>query len=178
MKLPEYAALHGLGFKREIERNGSQFLLKEVLGKHVEPVYTDQGKPFLEGENCHISISHSHDMLAVCVNNAEATGIDIELIRDKVIKIRHKFLNKAETNAAGNNIEKLIVYWACKESLYKIYGLKEVDFIQHLFVNDFELSNEGDITGEIKMTGFNKKYKMHYQKLQDYMLVYILNEIK
>jgi 4'-phosphopantetheinyl transferase len=42
----------------------------------------------------HISISHSHDKLAIIVNEKEATGIDIELIRDKVLKIKHKFLSQ------------------------------------------------------------------------------------
>lgn len=117
-------------------------------------------------------------MLAVSVNKQEETGIDIELIRDKVLKIRHKFLNKAEMAATGNNVEKLIAYWACKEAMYKIYGLKEVDFIQHLFVDDFEMKKEGDIVGEIRMPAFKKRYRMHYQKLEDYILVYIVNEIK
>jgi len=178
LKLPEYAAVKGLGTKRDVEKSGTRYLLSQLLGKEVEPDYTPEGKPFLNSEKCHISISHSHDRLAILVNTREHTGVDIELIREKVLKVKHKFLNKSEIKAVGDNIEKLIVYWGAKESLYKVYGLKEVDFARHLAVEDFDLDVEGELQGEIRLENLHKKYRLRYEKLEDYMLVYVLNELK
>ncbi len=178
LDLHAFSLSKGLITRRELERGGFRHLLKELFGREIEPQYTPEGKPFLNSENCHISLSHSHDMLAVIVNSEEATGVDIELIRDKVLKIKHKFLSEKELKFAGENVEKLIVYWACKEALYKLYGMKEVDFIENLHVEDLVLKEKGEISAEIGLQHFHKKYRLHYEKLKDYMLVYVLNEVK
>jgi len=121
--------------KRDLEKTGSLFLLGELLKTNeFELEYTSANKPFLKGRTEHISISHSHDKLAIIIDQNQNTGIDIELIRDKVLKIQHKFLNPAELTFARDHIERLITIWGAKEALYKVYGLKEVDFIKNLFI--------------------------------------------
>jgi 4'-phosphopantetheinyl transferase len=178
LDLSAFAAKEGLEAKREIERGGTKFLLNALFNCPVELDYTSLGKPFIVGRKAHISISHSHDRLAIIVNSLAETGVDIELIRDKVLKIKNKFLSEKELTDVNDNVEKMIIYWACKEALYKIYGLKEVEFIANLLIQDFKLEPSGEIIGEIKMGNFNKKYLLHYEKLDDYMLVYVLNEIE
>ena len=177
LDLPDFAAKNGLLAKRDIEKNGTQFLLNMLFNEVVELEYNSLGKPLIKGKSEHISISHSHDKLAIIVNAVTETGVDIEQIRDKVLKIKNKFLSADELKAANDSVEKLIIYWACKEALYKIYGLKEVEFIAHLHIENFDLKESGTIKGRIKMENFDKKYLLHYEKVEDYMLVYILNEI-
>lgn len=161
--------------KREQEKAGSLFLLKELLKTNkIELGYTPANKPFLTGRTEHISISHSHDKLAVIINESENTGIDIELVRDKVLKIQHKFLNDIEAGYAKDNVEKLITIWATKEALYKIYGLKELDFRTHLFVEEFE---KDVIFGKINNGIFNKRFKLLCEDVDDYKMVYVLNEV-
>lgn len=178
LHLPDYATLSGLEAKREIEKGGTRFLLEKLFNTTVDLQYTPEGKPYLINSTCHISITHSHDKLAIIVNKHNETGIDIELIRDKVIKIQHKFLSQQELTDANNDPQKLITYWACKEALYKLYSKKEVDFIANLFVNKFENKDKGETIGEIKIGNFNKKINLHYEKISDYMLVYTLNEFE
>lgn len=175
--LPDYSAITGVTAKRELEKNATAFLLGKLFNKAVELSYNTEGKPELKEEACHISISHSHDKLVIICNKECATGVDIELIRDKVLKIKDKFLSVAELAEAKDNIEKLIVYWAAKETLYKIYGLKEIEFAKHLFVHPFDLNKEGKILGEINLDSFRKKFNLHYEKLDDYMLVYLIDEL-
>ena len=174
--LPDFAVFTGISAKRELEKKATSYLLEKMFNKPCELFYSEEGKPFLQSENCHISISHSHDKLVILCNSISPTGIDIELIRDKVLKIKDKFLSAEELKSAGNNIEKLIVYWAAKEALYKLYGLKEVEFARNLYIHPFELHYEGILSGEIRMETFQKKAELHYEKLEDYMLVYVLNE--
>lgn len=140
----------------------------------IELAYTETNKPFLKNRNEHISISHSHAKLAIIVNKQESTGIDIELIRDKVKSVQDKFLNEQEIAFAGNDIEKLITLWAAKETLYKIYGLREIEFKQHLFIEPF---HSNTIAGKIALNDFTKKYELVKEKIEDYILVYSLNEI-
>jgi 4'-phosphopantetheinyl transferase len=177
LQLPDFAKVNQLSSKRDIEKKGSLFLLEKLFNKPVKLCYTELGKPYVEGDQGHISISHSHDKLAIIKNKQEATGVDIELIRDKVLKIRDKFLSEKELEETGTNVEKLIVYWATKEALYKLFGLKDVEFAKHLQVKNFELEAIGQIEGRIRLESFDKKYLLHYEKMEDYMLVYVLNEI-
>lgn len=178
LHLPDYAVFTGISGKRELEKGATLLLLEKLFNRQVSLGYSKEGKPELREENCHVSISHSHDKLVIICNSAEATGVDVELIRDKVLKIKDKFLSPQELIEADNNVEKLIIYWAAKESLYKLYGLKEVEFIKHLHVHPFELKTKGRLIGEINLESFRKKFNLHYEKLEDYMLVYILDELK
>lgn len=166
-----------LSAKREIETKGKEYLANYLLGDNCIIEYDDKGKPYLSCDSRHISISHSHDKLAIIVNEKESTGIDIELIRDKVLKIKHKFLTNEELLEANDDVEKLLIYWAAKETLYKIYGLKEVDFIAHLFVKPFTKHNLGTIIGEINLPNFKETFELNYQILEDYVLVYASNKI-
>ena len=177
LNLKEYANSLDLTAKREIESRGKSYLMNYLLDQDTDIKYDEKGKPFLTNNSKHISISHSHDKLAIIVNEQEATGIDIELIRDKVLKIKHKFLSDSELQDANDNVEKLLIYWAAKETLYKVYGLKEVDFIEHLFVKPFTKHNLGTIIGVINLPNFTESFHLNYQILDDYVLVYALNKI-
>ena len=175
--LEALALNRGLSAKREIENAGRDMLLKHLLGEDFRLYYDDKGKPHLSKPEVHMSLSHSHDKLAIVINEQEATGIDIELIRDKVIRIRNKFLSVPELEDAGMEVEKLLVYWAAKETLYKIYGLKEVDFIAHLFIAPFTWRDKGFVYGTIKLGSQEQKFELRYEKLDDYILVLAIKQI-
>ena len=160
--------------KREQEKAGSLFLLSELLNtNNFELGYHITNKPFLKGRSEHISISHSHNKLAISINEKQPTGIDIELVRDKVLKIKHKFLSETELSFAGDNIDKLITFWAAKEAMYKVYGLKELDFKLNLLIEKLDGST---IFGRIDAGDFKKKYQLVCEDLEEYKLVYVLNE--
>lgn len=175
LELNKFARENNLSEKRQAEVAGTRYLLNALLkGERCQLRYTEHNKPYLEGRAERISISHSHDLLAVLMNTKEEAGVDIELIREKVLRIRHKFLNASEMKFAGNDLVKLISLWAAKESLYKVYGRKKLDFCSHLYVDPFE----GDeINGMIKTGPVNKRFAMRRERLGDYILVYIVNEI-
>jgi phosphopantetheinyl transferase (holo-ACP synthase) len=177
LNLKAFAVQENLSAKREIETKGKNYLAKYLLGNSCAIAYDNKGKPYLSNDTRHISISHSHDKLAIIVNEHESTGIDIELIRDKVLKIKHKFLTNEELLEANDDVEKLLVYWAAKETLYKIYGLKEVDFIAHLFVKPFTKHKLGSIIGEINLPNFKEVFELNYQLIEDYALVYASKKI-
>lgn len=177
LHLPQFAESQQLSTKREIEKKGSNYLLKQLLHKNIELLYSESGKPFLDHSSIHLSISHSHDKLAIIINEHEKTGIDIELIRDKVKTIKSKFLSTDELIDAGDDTEKLLIYWAAKETLYKIHGSNQVEFIKHLFVNPFTKHNLGTLIGKINILGMIEEYELSYQIMEQYVLVYALKKI-
>lgn len=177
LNLKTLSTQHNITNKRELEQKGRDTLLRHLLGDKAIISYNEKGKPYLLDDSRHISISHSHDKLAIVVNETESTGIDIELIRDKILNIKHKFLSDKELLEINDDVEKMLVYWAAKETMYKVYGLKEVDFIKNLFVNPFSKSNLGTIIGEINMPNYNHKFNLLYKIEGGYVLVVSLKKL-
>lgn len=175
--LNEFAAINQLEDKRQIESLGKTYLLNHLLNTTVQIDYDANGKPYIIGHDIHISISHSYNKLVIITNTLENTGIDIEIIKDKVLRIKHKFLSETELENAGSDAEKCLIYWAAKETLYKIYGLKEVDFIKNLSINPFEKHTIGTIIGHINMPNYNHTFELNYLKLDEYMMVYALKKL-
>lgn len=159
----------------------SRILADELLGGNAEIVYDEQSKPFLGNGKKHVSLSHSHDILAVIIDEKE-TGIDVEQIKPNVLRIKEKFMSEEELKAIekGHREEKLTLYWCAKESLYKLYGKKELRFKENLFVEPFEFLGEGKIMGEIILNSGRRKYILHYEKFvvaeREFMMTYVLNE--
>lgn len=175
LDLKAFALSRDLSAKRDIEKAGTAYLLQQLLkSEDLILNYSPENKPYLKGRTEHISISHSHDKLAIIINSKENTGIDIELIRDKVLNIQQKFLNEKELLFANNNVERLVTLWAAKETLYKIYGLKEIEFIANLKIENFE-GNE--IVGCIETSNLKKKFLLRHETIDNYKLVYALHEL-
>lgn len=175
LDLQAFSAASNIGLKRELEKAGARFVLGSMLaGESFKLGYTPENKPFLENSEWFISISHSHDRLVIALNREEETGVDIELVRDMVLKIRHKFVSEMEMGFTGEDVERLITLWAAKEAMYKYYGLKNLDFKQNLSVEYFD----GEfIFGKIETKDYKKRLRLAWQKLGGYMLVYVLNQM-
>lgn len=177
LDLEAFAAEQKITTKRETEQKATLFLLKKLFPEgNPQLEYDTQRKPFLAGLDLHISISHSHDKLAILINSKESTGVDVELIREKVKNIRHKFLCSDELVFGGENEITLTILWAAKEAIYKAYGLKGVEFIKHIFIEPFDL-NDDLFYGRLEINEIKKRYLLKKEKPGNYILVYILNEV-
>ncbi|PCJ87303.1 MAG: hypothetical protein COA57_05075 [Flavobacteriales bacterium] len=161
------------------QKLATRALLGEMLGKEFVLEYDKNGKPHLAGNAFKISISHSNELVAVMLDEEHETGVDIQKITPKVDNIKHKFLsNKELENSSKSNLfEQLHVYWGAKEALYKVYGRKELIFKVEIRIEDFEYKNQGEITGHIEKKDYKNSWKLGYENLNDYMLVYVLHPI-
>lgn len=175
LDLKRFSAQENIALKRDQEKAGTRHLLKNLLKTQAfDLAYTSENKPYLKNRPEHISISHSHDKLVIILNTKHHTGIDIEQIRDKVKNVQTKFLSERELAFAKDDTEKLITLWAAKEAMYKVYGLKEVEFIKNLIVEDF---NGREITGRLEINNLRKSYRLISEEIDGYKLVYILHEL-
>ena len=175
LDLARFSESRGLTLKRATERAGTQYVLQQLLNTEADILdYSSTNKPFLRGRKEHISISHSHDRLAIILNKTQPTGIDIELVRDKVLNIQGKFLSEKEMLFARDNVDRLLTIWAAKEAMYKVYGEREVEFARHLQVENF---SGPEIHGSITMDNFKKRFIMAAENLENYKMVYVLNEL-
>jgi hypothetical protein len=160
---------------REAEKKGAGFALSILLGQaEIELEYEKSGRPFLRGRMEHISISHSHGMLAVLVNRKESTGVDIELIDSRVLGIAPRFLASVELQYCGKDVNKLIRHWAAKETLYKLHALRGLDFRKDIFIEE---TSDGLLHGTVKAER-TREFILAWEIIDGYMLVYALNEVR
>ncbi len=91
----------------------------------------------VNGEKYHLSITHSNIYAAVIFSKFRAVAVDLERIDDRVGRVASKFMNAAEVELlqqSTNLIHDQTLIWSAKETLYKFYGQKEVDFKKHMTI--------------------------------------------
>ncbi len=174
--LPDLQKQHSDLTGRLLEKKGSKLLLEQLLNTQEELLFYDpKGKPFLKDRQEHISISHSHEYLVILLNKTSNTGVDIERIREKVLGIRHKFLSEEELVFCGQDMERHIRLWAAKEAVYKWHGKKELDFKMHLHVPAH--ADAERFEAQLRADGQLFRFQMGSEKIDNYIIVYLLHEI-
>jgi len=163
--------------KRKQEWIATRLLVYEISGKYKTIKYDEYGKPHIEGVN--ISISHTKGIVAVIIGDDEL-GIDIEKVSERIIRIAPKFLYSSEISEIdiNNQLLQFHAYWCAKETIYKIYGKKVVDFKNNIKIESFKIKDKGQIKGSINLKNFNKEYQLNYFKhkekniSEDFVVVY------
>jgi phosphopantetheinyl transferase len=137
--------------------------------------YDDFGKPHLKDGN-HISITHSHNFTGIIVSETDEVGIDIEMQRDKILRIAHKFTPIQEYKTLANSealMRKLTIVWGAKESLYKIYAQQGLSFLRHIDVMDFSFDDTRTVA-EILYKGEKTYYEIDFLEFEGFTCVYAL----
>lgn len=149
-------------------------LLQEAGYTDMDLYYDEFGKPHI---NCdkHISITHSHHFSAIIISE-ETVGIDIELQRDKIIRIADKFINEKELHRlksleTEDYIKKLTVKWGAKEAIFKIRNERGISFKDHIRVNPFEIKDT-QVIAELHFNGLVKDFKIYFEEMEGFTLVY------
>jgi 4'-phosphopantetheinyl transferase len=121
-----------------------EFLSVRVLGiqMDIDPqkiTYQSSGKPFLNGQDTNISISHTKGYAAILLSDLVNIGTDIECKSDRILKVRKKFMGHEEEENLPKEKEliSLLLHWSAKESLFKAIPDEEIDFIKELRITDF-----------------------------------------
>ena len=148
--------------------------LLQLAGYSDFDLYYDEfGKPHLS-DSKHISITHSHDFSAIIVSD-QTVGIDIELQRNKIIRIADKFCNTEfqflNPNDQPEFIRKLTVIWGAKEAIFKIRNEKGISFKNHIQVNSFDLEKKETVV-ELHFNNLVKDFKIYFEEIEQFTLVY------
>ena len=149
-------------------------LLQEKGYTDFDLEYDEFGKPHLKDGN-HISISHSHEFSTIIISDQKA-GIDIELQREKIIKIADKFVDYEFEFLNKQNqeeyIRKLTVIWGIKESIFKICNEIGISFKSHIQAKAFEIK---DKSGSARLHFQNKTedFTFHFEEIENFILVYV-----
>lgn len=106
-------------------------------------VYSEEGEPSLSPDDLQISITHSFPYAGIAVSR-EKIGIDLEPVRDKIIRVKHKVVYEEEQQFIPEDEETLYltIIWSLKESLYKIHHSNYWSLKRHYEVKPFGLEDK------------------------------------
>lgn len=171
------AARHGIesgvaGIKflqKQREHLAARILVKAICDEMCLPfrqVSKDsEGKPFLNGQTCHISYSHTDRYCAAILHFNFKVGIDIELPKLKLQNVAHKFLTENEIELIGNDNFGLCRAWCAKEAVYKLIGRKGIS-----------LRTDISLPATDKVAALGKKWQVHYEEIGgSYQMAYIID---
>jgi 4'-phosphopantetheinyl transferase len=174
--LKEKTQLRLNGMKSEIHQRAFlcvRMLIQEIGITDFDLHYDEFGKPYLS-DHRHISITHSHNFAAIIISD-ETVGIDIELQREKIIRIANKFVDYEfdylKPKLVEEYIKKLTVIWGAKEAIFKIRNEKGISFNDHIQVEDFSLANT-QTHARLLFDELEKKFEINYLELENFTLVY------
>jgi 4'-phosphopantetheinyl transferase len=156
-----------------------RLLIRALLNPEDFPVeYDKSGKPFLAGSDYHISVTHTDDFAAVIMSRSSKVGIDIERIRPRVAKVKERFLSQDEIACLGaeKELEQLTLAWCAKESIYKMYGVRALDFREHIRLEIPPSAGIG-FRAEVNYSGKKNLYRLFSEQNGNYMLVYLLESM-
>lgn len=126
----------------------------QLYGENGKDTYREighfrNGAPFLVGEECRISISHTKNFLVIATlpstpevslesySERAALGVDVEASdRVQVLKLRPRFLSDREQQMVGeDDVFTAILAWTCKEAMYKAALCEGVDFTKDVIIH-------------------------------------------
>jgi len=175
-KLPERVffdlALRDELSRRRTEILAGKFLIYELSGKiFMKDKYN---KPYLEDSDGFISLSHSKNLI-FALHSKYLCGIDIQYFTNRIERIAWRVMSD-EKIARIDKLQTQLhwhIYWCAKESLYKAYGKRGLNFKSEIKINPFEIVPEAQenpflITeGNINVENFNKKFSVYFNTLQN-----------
>jgi 4'-phosphopantetheinyl transferase len=162
------------------KRKAEWMFIREIICRtmpHSEDIVYDlHRKPSFKNSANFLSISHSSERVAVAINEVHATGIDLQYITPKILRIKSKFLNEEEQSKITDDSIELTCYWCIKEALFKIYGKKDAFLKENFEVQNYSFDgSRGRAIGITRANGQETVQAMELRKLGKYMMAYSVN---
>lgn len=167
--------------KRTLHWLATRVLLREMLDTpgYISCPSDANGKPYLANFPQRISLTHSFDYAAVMMSDNGDVGIDLELVKSKIVRIAGKFMRPIELEyiTDRNRVEQLYACWCAKEAVYKLQGNKGVSFKDDMTILPFDFQDQGVLFLDLDAPHRKERFKVYYEKFQEYMLGYVVEEI-
>lgn len=165
--------------QRRVHWLAYRHVLKNIMmkGDHIRIRYDKHSKPFIDLSDDQISVSHSGKYACVIISKRYRVGIDIEQVHKRLHKVADKFVSEEETGDHVTSLEtvKLCLYWCTKEALYKLYGVRNLDFRKHIRVQALPLDLHGEFMASIQKGAQKQHYYPFADIIDDYCMVYVID---
>jgi 4'-phosphopantetheinyl transferase len=162
--------------KRTLHWLATRVLLRYLLqtNEYIHCPSDSNGKPYLPDYPYKISLTHSFEYAGVMLSTQGDCGMDLELVMDKVVRIKEKFLKPEELAfiTPENEILQLYACWCAKEAVYKLQGNRGVSFLDDMTIKSFNYKPQGVMLLDLTKDNQTVTYSVYYEQFQNYMLGY------
>lgn len=165
------ARLHGM--KSESHQKGFMSVRRLLMERgytDFDLFYDAFGKPHLR-DGRHISISHSNDFSLIVLSD-ENVGADLEILKGKILKLAPRYMDVThlENLNTMDQLKKAAVVWGIKESVFKIKNEVGISFKDHIFENEFELT-DNKCSVELRFSPQVEYFDIFFDFIEDYVFV-------
>ncbi|MBK7965413.1 MAG: 4'-phosphopantetheinyl transferase superfamily protein [Bacteroidetes bacterium] len=165
--------------QRRLQKIATSILLQHLGdGQTVNILYDQEGKPFPQEIDGHISISHSKNYVGLLYHPLLSSGLDLEEVDERVLKIGPRFINEHEYNWIDKDLlmRDSGLIWSVKECLFKNIGGGGILFKEHLNVEPPLLDSSNKGTGRAIYVGpmGKKMFKYQFEYLDGVLMVHTI----
>lgn len=147
----------------------------EVLRVPYPGFFKDNhGKSQVMNGNGFVSLSHTIGLAGAIFHRDTPVGIDMDFIREKILKIGSRFLDKSEIEFLEKDPLHYTMAWSAKESIFKCQGKRGVSFRENILLEPFS-SSASIIRGKVKGTDFaDHSYEVQVRVISNVVLTYTI----
>lgn len=121
-----------------------------------------------------VSLTHTPGFAGAIFHRELPVGIDMDLIRAKILNIGFRFLDPSELDFLEKDPIHYTMAWSAKESIFKCQGKRGVSFRDNILLEPFGI-NDAVIKGKIRGTDFaDHHYRVEVRKLENVILTYTI----
>ncbi len=147
----------------------------EVLHVPYPGFFKDEhGKSQVMNGNGFVSLSHTEGLAGAIFHRDTPVGIDMDFIREKILKIGFRFLDKSELDFLEKDPLHYTMAWSAKESIFKCQGKRGVSFRNNILLEPFS-SDATIIKGKVRGTDFaDHHYQVQIRVISNVVLTYTI----
>jgi len=182
--------LHFLSFREKLsfanishldkkkEWRGARLAIKEALDCISLPYpgfFKDEhGKSHPMDNYGYVSLTHTLGLAAAIFHKDMPVGIDLDFVRDKIVRLGPKFLDPTEMDFLDNDHLLYTIAWSVKESIFKCQGKKGISLRQNIILQPFTKTDKV-VKGKIYGTEFtDHHYTVQVEEENDIVLSYTI----
>ena len=163
---------------KRVEWKGARIAIKAALDCISLPYpgfFKDEhGKSFPMDGYGHVSLTHTRGIAAAIFHKDMPVGIDLDYIREKVVRLGPKFLDPSEMDFLNNDPELYTMAWSAKESIFKCQGRRGISLKSNILLEPF-CKADRLINGKVYASEFSDHfYKVKVEKENDIVLTYTI----
>jgi enterobactin synthetase component D len=121
-----------------------------------------------------VSLTHTRGLAAAIYHRDQPVGIDLEIIREKILGIGKRFLAPEELDFLALEPSHYTMAWCAKETIFKCQGTSGVSLRDHILLEPFA-PDATLIKGKIRGTDFaNHHYSVQVKREGNTILTYTI----